>query len=178
MAYGDGAPKCGAKTKAGTPCGMPAGFGTSHVGTGRCKLHGGSTPTQIVAVERQLAREALAGLVSVRADFDPKADPRDELARLTASLQQSADYLAGRIGEDLVDSKGRPSALFAMWMAVVGDLRRCLDTLVKLTATLKVDVTHHADNRPGALEAVLAMLAEDHPVAHLAAVELIAAAEG
>ena len=32
---------CGAKTRAGTPCRRPAGWGTDHVGEGRCKLHGG-----------------------------------------------------------------------------------------------------------------------------------------
>ncbi len=34
-------PPCGAKTRAGTPCRRPAGWGTDHVGEGRCKLHGG-----------------------------------------------------------------------------------------------------------------------------------------
>lgn len=34
-------PLCGAKTRAGTPCRRPAGWGTDHVGEGRCKLHGG-----------------------------------------------------------------------------------------------------------------------------------------
>ncbi len=34
---------CGAKTRAGTPCRHPAGWGTDHVGEGRCKLHGGSS---------------------------------------------------------------------------------------------------------------------------------------
>lgn len=34
--------KCGATGKqSGAPCGRPAGWGTDHVGTGRCKLHGG-----------------------------------------------------------------------------------------------------------------------------------------
>ena len=32
---------CNAKTKAGTPCKRPAGWGTDHVGEGRCKLHAG-----------------------------------------------------------------------------------------------------------------------------------------
>ncbi len=33
---------CGAKTKGtGDPCKNPAGWGTDHVGEGRCKLHGG-----------------------------------------------------------------------------------------------------------------------------------------
>ena len=39
----DEKPKCGAKTRAGTPCQQPAGWGTSHVGEGRCKLHGGKS---------------------------------------------------------------------------------------------------------------------------------------
>lgn len=34
---------CGAKTRAGTPCEQPAGWGTEHPGTGRCKLHGGAS---------------------------------------------------------------------------------------------------------------------------------------
>ena len=34
---------CGAKTRAGTPCKKPAGWGTDHSGTGRCKLHGGAS---------------------------------------------------------------------------------------------------------------------------------------
>lgn len=34
---------CGAKTRRGTLCQQVAGFGTHHVGTGRCKYHGGSS---------------------------------------------------------------------------------------------------------------------------------------
>lgn len=34
---------CGAKTGKGTPCAKPSGWGTNHVGTGRCKLHGGAS---------------------------------------------------------------------------------------------------------------------------------------
>lgn len=34
---------CGAKTRKGTPCLRPAGWGTNHPGIGRCKLHGGSS---------------------------------------------------------------------------------------------------------------------------------------
>lgn len=36
---------CGAKGKqSGQPCKRPAGWGTLHPGTGRCKLHGGCSP--------------------------------------------------------------------------------------------------------------------------------------
>lgn len=38
-------PLCGAKKRTGEgTCTRPAGWGTDHVGTGRCKLHGGCTP--------------------------------------------------------------------------------------------------------------------------------------
>lgn len=36
---------CGATTRQGTDCGHRAGWGTDHPGFGRCKLHGGATPT-------------------------------------------------------------------------------------------------------------------------------------
>lgn len=36
---------CGAKSKStGQPCKLKAGYGTDHLGTGRCKFHGGKTP--------------------------------------------------------------------------------------------------------------------------------------
>lgn len=34
---------CGAKTRQGHPCKHPAGFGTDHLGSGRCKFHGGAS---------------------------------------------------------------------------------------------------------------------------------------
>lgn len=35
--------KCGAKTTKGGTCQLVAGFGTDHVGTGRCRVHGGKS---------------------------------------------------------------------------------------------------------------------------------------
>lgn len=39
---------CGAKARSngGAPCRQPAGFGTWHPGTGRCKFHGGAVPVK------------------------------------------------------------------------------------------------------------------------------------
>lgn len=34
---------CGAKTRSGKPCQYKAGAGTDHVGTGKCRLHGGAS---------------------------------------------------------------------------------------------------------------------------------------
>jgi hypothetical protein len=35
---------CGAQTRRGTICLQKAGFGTPHIGTGKCKWHGGNSP--------------------------------------------------------------------------------------------------------------------------------------
>jgi hypothetical protein len=37
---------CGGRTYVGDPCQLPAGWGTSHFGQGRCRLHGGSPPVK------------------------------------------------------------------------------------------------------------------------------------
>lgn len=44
---------CGAKTRAGTPCQQVAGWGTNHVGSGRCKLHGGKSLRGIMATDQR-----------------------------------------------------------------------------------------------------------------------------
>lgn len=36
--------RCGAKNRQGKPCGLVAGSGTDHLGTGRCRFHGGRSP--------------------------------------------------------------------------------------------------------------------------------------
>jgi hypothetical protein len=41
---------CGAKTKNGTPCNLPAGYATRHPGVGSCVHHGGNTPTHEISV--------------------------------------------------------------------------------------------------------------------------------
>lgn len=70
---------CGAKTrKDGSPCQRPAGWGTQHVGTGRCKLHGGCSTGPISRynkVKGQLA-ERMA-----RHELDP--DPANLIPELT-----------------------------------------------------------------------------------------------
>jgi P27 family predicted phage terminase small subunit len=49
---------CGGKKKQGEgTCTQPAGWGTPHVGTGRCKLHGGNAPSSIAkGIEDQAAK--------------------------------------------------------------------------------------------------------------------------
>lgn len=52
--------QCGGPRKKGQgPCTRPAGWGTPHPGVGRCKLHGGCTPSHVTAGQRELARQAM-----------------------------------------------------------------------------------------------------------------------
>jgi hypothetical protein len=70
-------PKCGGKRRgegAGKLCTRPAGWGTAHPGTGRCKLHGGKTPSHERAGQRARAEQAVATLGLPR-----EVDPRDAL---------------------------------------------------------------------------------------------------
>ncbi len=53
---------CGAKRKNGELCRLFAGQGTNHKGTGRCKLHGGSTPTQEKHVVKMEVQQRMLGI--------------------------------------------------------------------------------------------------------------------
>lgn len=53
-------PKCGAKKRQGDGCcKRPAGWGTEHPGTGRCKLHGGATVSHRDAASEEMMRRAV-----------------------------------------------------------------------------------------------------------------------
>lgn len=66
--------RCGARKRSGGTCGRPAGWGTTHAGWGRCKLHGGSTPTQRIGAAKQ---EAAAAAIKLGAPID--INPMDAL---------------------------------------------------------------------------------------------------
>src|SRR3954453_7669825 len=48
-------PRCGATKQDGTTCRKAAGAGTTHLGIGRCKYHGGASPNHQVAAEKKMA---------------------------------------------------------------------------------------------------------------------------
>jgi hypothetical protein len=85
---------CGAAGRQGRPCQKPAGWATDHVGTGRCKLHGGSTPNHVVAAKRIQASGVLATYGLPRTG---KQDPRDllmeELNRTFGHIDWLADII-------------------------------------------------------------------------------------
>lgn len=56
----------GPKRQGGGTCTQPAGWGTPHPGIGRCKLHGGSTPSHVAAARRVLAEQAVQAYGAAR----------------------------------------------------------------------------------------------------------------
>lgn len=91
---------CGAKKKQGPgTCTRPAGWGTQHVGTGCCKLHGGSTSAQTVRAARVRA-EAETRAVLADLGVAPVDDPLRallDLAGQTLAWQQATADLVNRL---------------------------------------------------------------------------------
>lgn len=90
--------KCEAKTRSGTPCKQKAGWGTEHVGEGRCKLHGGNAGRPII--HGRYSVKHLESLQEKHIQFlnDPEAgNLLPELALLRALFQDFID----RFGEPL-----------------------------------------------------------------------------
>lgn len=89
--------KCGAKTRSGTPCKRPAGWGTDHVGSGRCKLHGGASHGRPIKHGRysKVARGSLISKIKMMQD-DP--DPMDLMSELQIQRALLAEALE-RLGD-------------------------------------------------------------------------------
>ena len=85
-------PRCKGTNRRGEPCGNPPGKGTSHLGTGNCKHHGGSTPTGRASALNEQARVQLA-----RLDLPPVEDPLSELARVCGQVLGWKDMLAEKV---------------------------------------------------------------------------------
>lgn len=58
----DGARHCGSKTRAGSKCTLVRGWGTKHVGAGKCRRHGGNTPNGRKHAETEQVENALRTL--------------------------------------------------------------------------------------------------------------------
>lgn len=86
----------GPKRQSEGTCTRPAGWGTSHPGIGRCKLHGGSTPSHVAKAEKQLREARLRNALALAYGDDvPDIEPAE--AMLRAVSWKYAEVLALRI---------------------------------------------------------------------------------
>lgn len=100
--------KCGGKRKQGPPgatCERPAGAGTEHVGDGRCKLHGGCTPSHVQAAATAKAdrdvRTYLGQHVVIKPIDNPLAAYREFAGKAAAWLEASEAVMAKLTAENM-----------------------------------------------------------------------------
>lgn len=107
-------PTCGAKARGGRPCKLVAGFGTNHVGIGKCKFHGGaSTGPKSKRGKRKTShnaekhgfrtpgfrlrmREHRQEIEALLAEAESKTDPLD-ISTVAERLAQDARRLLSRL---------------------------------------------------------------------------------
>jgi hypothetical protein len=116
--------RCNAKTRSGGRCGQAAGWGGPTPGFGRCRLHGGMSPSGRKAAERQAAEHAVATF-GLPTSIDPRDALHDELARtnghvlwlgaLIADLE-TGDLKQRALGNDTVLWE-RPSVWLELYQA-------------------------------------------------------------
>jgi hypothetical protein len=90
----EGHDRCGARTRSGGRCGLPAGWGTGHPGAGACKLHAGATPNHQARARRVLAERAVQ-TYGLPVDTTPERALLDEVARTAGHVL----WLAARVAE-------------------------------------------------------------------------------
>jgi hypothetical protein len=126
---------CGGECTDGTPCKRPAGWGTDHVGEGRCKLHGGNAGRPPKHGRYSVkAREGLEDKIWQYREEENPAEQWDELALLRALLQEWLDDL-GTLDEDAV----------SVILDLQREIRRTLDTINKIqtrTALTQAEVEY------------------------------------
>lgn len=130
---------CGARTRSagGRACRNPAGKGTSHVGTGRCRMHAGSTPSHLIAAEVVVAERALRTL--------GEAIPTDPLEGLQRAVDSAAGLHHGL--QQLV----REAAASDDSRALVPRLALYADAIDRLARTAKQAVEAKLTERQAAL---------------------------
>lgn len=85
---GPGHERCGAQARQGEEgktCGLPAGWGTEHVGVGRCRKHLGNTANHVAAAQRRQA-EAAVTTFGLPRDVDPASALLEEVHRTAGAV--------------------------------------------------------------------------------------------
>lgn len=121
---------CGGKTRSGDLCKRPAGWGTAHVGEGKCKLHGGNAGRPPIHGRYSVTkRTELQAKISQFYNDPAAGDLRGELALLRAILQ---DYLDKWVDtDDPVTAAMMTGRVFEM----VESIGRMVERISKILAT-------------------------------------------
>lgn len=126
---------CGAKKRNSDEfCGHPAGYGTSHPGIGRCKYHGGSTPSGVKSAERALVKARMEKAVQVYGlpmDVDPQTALIQEVQRTAGHVAWLGQKVASLKEEDLTQYTGKDGMKMSEWVEMYQEERKMLVSVCK-----------------------------------------------
>lgn len=80
-------------------CNKTQGMGTNHLGEGRCKWHGGSTPTHAVGAVRTKMKKELVSLSERLGEPEPLGPPEVEAFQLASKMKAWSLALEEKLGE-------------------------------------------------------------------------------
>lgn len=125
---------CGARrrSKDGGTCRRPAGWGTPHLGTGRCRVHGGSTPNHLIAA----ARVQLSELVTWIDVPDPL--PHEALLWCVRLAAGQVDYATRQV-HALAEDQALVAGRLHPWIVVRAEAMDLLARASKMAIDAKVD---------------------------------------
>ena len=140
---GSGHERCGARTRSGERCGLPAGWGLP---TGVCRLHGGCTPNH-VARARHLAAERAVATYGLPIQTSPEQALIDELHRTAGHVAWLGGRVAGLDPAELASADG-----ISVWLQLYRSERRHLAdvakaAIVSAASTVLADSARHLGQR-------------------------------
>ena len=134
-------PVCGAKTRRETQCQRPAGWGTSHVGSGACKLHGGSMPNHLKAAQRVRAERSVAEFALAR-DVEPHQALLEALHRWAGVVASLGGVIGDFESDDDLKQLSRGSEQFerpAVWVEMYNTGLREMAKVAKACVDAGID---------------------------------------
>lgn len=139
-------PKCGGATSSGGKCTQPAGWGTEHLGEGKCKLHGGASPrgTESPHFKHGMYSNYLPTSILQKADaMAAQSEMLDLLPELVLTRALLADYME-RLKTNESQTKLLPGE-FETIRTLTDQIRKLSDSISKQrndTALTAVEITY------------------------------------
>lgn len=132
--------KCGAHRRDGTTCGHRAGFGTDHVGFGKCKFHGGAHRSGRTAAAREEVVERTAQLVTMGLPLN--VDPMEALlmcVRISAGEVAFASHMVAQLTEQQAVIQHRKKVVEDSEQGVKTTIEKSTDTRLHIWIKTRQD---------------------------------------
>jgi hypothetical protein len=117
--------KCGAKTKQAGKCKKEAGYGTTHLGYGKCKWHGGSTQSGTVAATKQRVRLE-AQMYGTPIDIEPHEALLQEVRRCAGHVHWLGELIATATDPNQLTEITQSGEILGVWMRMYHEERKML----------------------------------------------------